>query len=216
MDHLNEKVQIVADDRERPSGVISELEKLDRAIVKIGRLPLGDYLVDDAILIERKSASDFAQSLIERRLFGQASRLARTNLRPAYIIEGTSDGWSNVHVPRSALQGALITLSLIFDIPVFRSFSVGETALLIVYIGQQLVRLRDPNYAPYRHAKAKRRKARQLDILESLPSIGNDRAKRLLAHFGSVRACLDASPGQLQEVPGIGPKTAETIHSIVN
>jgi DNA excision repair protein ERCC-4 len=216
MNHLTEKVQIVADDRERPSGVISELEKLDQTIVKIDRLSLGDYLVDDTILIERKSARDFAQSLIERRLFGQASRLVRTNLRPAYIIEGTSDGWSTLQVPRSALQGALITLSLIFDIPVFRSFNVGETARLIAYIGQQLVRLRDPNYAPYRHAKAKRRKARQLHILASLPGIGNDRAKRLLAHFGTVRACLDASQDQLQEVAGIGPKTAETIHSIVN
>jgi DNA excision repair protein ERCC-4 len=216
MNHLTEKVQIVADDRERPSGVISELEKLDQAIVKIDRLSLGDYLVDDAILIERKSARDFAESLIERRLFGQASRLVRTNLRPAYIIEGTSDGWSSLQVPRSALQGALITLSLIFDIPIFRSFNVGETARLIAYIGQQLVRLRDPNYAPYRHAKAKRRKARQLHILESLPGIGNDRAKRLLAHFGTVRACLDASQDQLQEVSGIGPKTAETIHSTVN
>jgi ERCC4 domain len=128
MNHLTEKVQIVADDRERPSGVISELEKLDQAIVRIDRLSLGDYLVDDAILIERKSARDFAQSLIERRLFGQASRLVRTNLRPAYIIEGTSDGWSSLQVPRSALQGALITLSLIFDILVFRSFNIGETA----------------------------------------------------------------------------------------
>jgi ERCC4-type nuclease len=39
----NEKVQIVVDDRERPSGVIEELELA--AVVKIEHLPVGDYCV---------------------------------------------------------------------------------------------------------------------------------------------------------------------------
>ena len=57
-------VEIVADDRERPSGMVAELEKAGQAIVKIERLSVGDYCVDGAVLIERKTAVDFAQSLI--------------------------------------------------------------------------------------------------------------------------------------------------------
>src|ERR1700730_6835798 len=54
----------------------------------------------------------------------------------------------------------------------------------------ELVRLRDPGYAPYRQAKAKRKKTRQLRVLQSLPGVGADRAKKLLEHFGTGRAWL--------------------------
>jgi DNA excision repair protein ERCC-4 len=211
-----ENVEIVADDREHPSGVIEELEKADGVVVKVEHLSVGDYCVDGAVLIERKTAADFAQSLIDGRLFGQAGRMASSPLRPAYIIEGTSAEWVGLGVSREALQGALVTLMLIFDVPVFRSSDPAESARLIFYIGSQLVRLRDPGYAPYRQAKAKRKKTRQLRILQSLPGVGADRAKKLLERFGTVRACFTASPTELSEVSGIGSKTAATIDQVIN
>jgi ERCC4-type nuclease len=70
----NETLQVVVDDRERPSGVIAELEKSDRVAVKVEHLSMGDYCLDGAVLIERKTALDFAQSLIDGRLYGQAAR----------------------------------------------------------------------------------------------------------------------------------------------
>jgi DNA excision repair protein ERCC-4 len=210
------KVQIVVDDRERPSGVVAELEKLDGLVLKIEHLTVGDYCIDGAVLIERKTAADFAQSLIDCRLFGQAKRMASSSLRPAYIIEGTSTEWSVLGVSREALQGAMVTLMLIFDIPVFRSADPTESARLIVYTGAQLVRLRDPAYLPYRQAKAKRKKTRQLRILQGLPGIGADRAKRLLERFGTVRACFDAAKSELMKVDGIGPKTAAAIDQAIN
>jgi DNA excision repair protein ERCC-4 len=212
----NEKVQIVVDDRERPSGVIEELEKALDAVVKIEHLPVGDYCVDGAVLIERKTAGDFAQSLIDGRLFGQAGRMSSSALRPAYIVEGTSAEWAGLGVSREALQGALVTLMLIFDVPVFRSLAPAESARLIFYIGSQLIRQRDPGYAPYRQAKAKRKKTRQLRILQSLPGVGADRAKKLLERFKTVRACLTASPTELSEVEGIGSKTAAAIDQVIN
>jgi DNA excision repair protein ERCC-4 len=209
-------VEIVVDDRERPSGVLAELEKAGKAIVKIEHLSVGDYCVDGAVLIERKTAADFAQSLMDGRLFSQAGRMSSSPFRPAYIIEGTSAEWAGLGVSREALQGALVALMLIFDVPVFRSTDPAESARLIYYIGSQLVRLRDPGYAPYRQAKAKRKKTRQLRILQSLPGVGADRAKKLLEHFGTVRACFTASPTQLSEVEGIGSKTAAAIDQVVN
>jgi DNA excision repair protein ERCC-4 len=211
-----EKVQIAVDDRERSSGIVAELEKLDGVIVKMEHLAVGDYCIDGAVLIERKTAVDFAQSLMDGRLFAQASRMAASPLRPAYIIEGSSAEWSQLGVSREALQGALITLMLIFDVPVLRSWAPAESARLMLYTGSQLVRLRHPDYLPYRQAKAKRKKARQLRVLQSLPGIGPDRAKRLLERFGTVRACFDASKTELQKVEGIGPKIAEAIDQVIN
>ena len=216
MNQVKENTQIVVDDRERPSGVVAELEKLGGVVVKIEHLLLGDYCIDGAVLIERKTAADFAQSLIDGRLFGQAGRMATSSLRPAYIIEGTSAEWAGLGVSREALQGALVTLMLIFDVPVFRSSDPAESARLILYIGSQLVRLRDPDYVPYRQAKAKRKKTQQLRVLQSLPGVGPDRAKRLLEHFGTVRACFGASTEEIMDVEDIGPKTASAIHRVIN
>ena len=209
-----ENVEIVVDDRERPSGVVAELEKLGGAI-RIQHLAVGDYCVDGAVLIERKTAADFAQSLFDGRLFSQAGRMSSSPLRPAYIIEGTIAEWSGLGVSRESLQGALVTLALIFDIPVFRSSDPAESARLIHYIGSQLVRLRDPGYVPYRQAKAKRKKTRQLRVLQSLPGVGPDRARRLLEHFKTVRACLSATATELMKVDEIGPKTAAAIEEII-
>jgi len=213
---VKENVQVVVDDRERPSGVVPELEKLGRIVVRIEHLSLGDYCIDGAVLIERKTAADFAQSLIDGRLFGQAGRMAALSMGPAYILEGTSVEWFGLGVSREALQGALVTLMLIFDVPVFRSSDPAESARLILYIGSQLVRLRDSEYVPYRQAKAKRKKSRQLRVLQSLPGVGPDRAKRLLERFGTVRACFGASTEEIMEVEGIGSKTAAAIDQVIN
>lgn len=210
-----ETFEVVIDDRERRSGIVEKLQKLSGAKIKIARLAVGDYCINGAVLIERKTASDFAQSLIDGRLFGQANRMATSVLRSAYIIEGTAAEWSALGVSREALQGALVTLMLIFDIPVFRSADPAESARLILYTGTQLMRLHNPDYMPYRQAKAKRKKTQQLRILQSLPGVGPDRAKRLLERFGTVRACLDASPKELQKVEGIGPKIAAAIEQVV-
>ena len=52
-----EKVQIVVDDRERPCGVVAELEEADGLIVKIEHLTVGDYCIDGAVWIEPKNCN---------------------------------------------------------------------------------------------------------------------------------------------------------------
>jgi DNA excision repair protein ERCC-4 len=210
--------QVNVDDRERSSGVAEELEKLDGVVVTIKHLTLGDYSIDGAVLIERKTAADFAQSLIDGRLFGQAGRIAKSSLRAAYIIEGTAADWFGLGVSREALQGALVTLMLIFDLPVFRSAGPVESARLIFHVGSQLARLRNPGHMPYRgqDTRVKRDNTRKTRVLESLPGVGPDRAKRLLDHFGTVRALFCAQPAELLQVEGIGPKIAAAINRIIN
>jgi DNA excision repair protein ERCC-4 len=216
MSEITENIQVVVDDRERPFEVVAELKRSDRVVVQIEHLLVGDYCIDGAVLIERKTAADFAQSLIDGRLFAQAGRMANAHLRPAYIIEGTGAEWSGLGVSQESLQGALVTLMLVFDLPVFRSSDPAESARLILYIGSQLIRLRDPGHVPYRQGKAKRKKSRQLRVLQGLPGVGPDRARRLLERFRTVRACFGASTAQLIEVEGIGPKTAAAIEQVIN
>jgi excinuclease ABC subunit C len=59
-----------------------------------------------------------------------------------------------------------------------------------------------------RTRRAKRFRAGPLD---EVPGLGDTRKKALIKHFGSVKKLRAATIEQIQEVPGIGRKTAETI-----
>jgi DNA excision repair protein ERCC-4 len=207
--------EIIVDYREKNSGVWEHLAGWPEVRLRWENLPTGDYVVDQSAIFERKTASDFAVSLIDQRLFSQAKRLADQPVHAGIIIEGGTDDWTTLGVRREALQGALITLTLIFHLPVFRSRDPKETAQLLAYTGNQFARLRGDVHQ-YRMYKAKRRWTQRLHLLATLPGVGPDRAHRLLDYFGSVQACIVASADQLQKVPGIGPKTAAAIRDLVS
>lgn len=48
-------------------------------------------------------------------------------------------------------------------------------------------------------------------LVEGLPGVGPETARKLVSHFGTPRGVFAASPLQLRDCKGIGPKTAESI-----
>jgi len=204
----NTPLRIIVDDRERADGrVLAALGARDDVKVDIARLQVGDYRVERRIVVERKTATDFAASLIDGRLFQQAAGLALVPERPVLVLEGCDQEWRNTGVRREALQGALITIGVFFGVAVLHSDGPEETARLLVYLGRQAQRaaqggLPRPGYRP------KGRRARQLFLLQGLPGVGPARAARLLERFGSVQAVVTASANDLAAVDGIGEKTA--------
>jgi len=57
--------------------------------LRIGRLVAGDYRVEESVLIERKTASDFAQSLVTGRLFEQARESRSPSFGRPIFLKGT-------------------------------------------------------------------------------------------------------------------------------
>lgn len=202
-------VQIIADDRERASPVVATLREMDGVAVEVQRLKLGDYAIN-GWLFERKALPDFAESIKDGRLFSQANRLLASGRPVALILEGRTGDLARSHMRREALQGALISLSLIYQIPILRSLDPAETAHLLCYAGGQLQR-ECTELVCRRGRRPKRRRKLQLYILQGLPGIGAQKAERLLAQFGGIRAALSAGEQELQQVPGIGEKIAHNI-----
>ncbi|GAA3208055.1 excinuclease ABC subunit UvrC [Microbacterium terregens] len=76
-----------------------------------------------------------------------------------------------------------------------------------------LQRLRDE---AHRFAISHQRRRRRRDIhsvLAEVPGLGEARIKALLRHFGSVAALKRATPEEITELPGVGPKLAAAIHA---
>ena len=203
---------IVADHRESASGVIDALKLIPEVEVHVEPLPLGDYLANGVCLFERKTLHDFTESLIDGRLFSQAVRLGASPLHTAVILEGTGRDLEGSAMRREALLGAIVSLTLIFELPVLRSREPTETAHLLIYAAQQL--RRDACDAlPRRGRRPKRKRRIQLRLLQGLPGIGPERAAALLERFGSVQAVMTASPEALMELKGIGEIIARRIRS---
>lgn len=209
MEELNRPLVTVvwADDREAASPVPAALKELPGVKLHYKRLAVGDYLVNGRCVFERKTLSDFAGSIVDGRLFVQADKLARSTIPSAIILEGRGSDLPAIHMRRESLQGAMISLSLIFHLPVLRAIDASETAKLMVYASEQIIRHESDGVSRYgRRPKCKRRM--QLRILQGLPGIGPTRAAQLLDQFGSVGAVMIASQERLQQVGGLGSKTA--------
>ena len=178
--------------------------------MRLQRLPVGDYLLDDSLLFERKTLVDLAASIKDGRLFRQGLRLASASARGVVILEGSSRDLAQSRMRREAIQGALVTLTLSFGIPLLRSVNPEETAALILLAASQ-GRAQASGSLP-RPGRRPRGKPRvQSRVLRGLPRIGPERAKRLIDHFGSVEGVIGATADELAAVPGIGKGIADAI-----
>ncbi|MFF5027211.1 excinuclease ABC subunit UvrC [Streptomyces collinus] len=61
------------------------------------------------------------------------------------------------------------------------------------------------------YQRTRRAKRFRSSPLDDVPGLGETRKQALIKHFGSVKKLRSATIEQIQEVPGIGRKTAETI-----
>jgi len=210
MEKGNDFVHVVADDREQDSGVIESLLRIENVAVDIRRLSIGDYQIGNRVIAERKTLKDFAISIIDGRLFKQMVRLANSKSQGVLILEGTAGDSVDIGVTREAMQGALITVSLIIGIPVLRSRNPAETAKLIIFIARQIESIASGGVQRHGY-QPKGLRCRQRYILQGLPKVGRERADRLLDRFGSVEAVISAGIDDLQTVDGIGKNIAEKI-----
>lgn len=206
-------MNITVDYREKASGLI-DLLKTENISIEVKKVLYGDYIINNSITIERKTAKDFLISIIDARLFRQLSNLKKYCTNPVLVIEGNPYK-TDLNFENVAIKGALISTQAIWYMPVIFSRSKEDTKDIFVMIGRQDETCLDviPLRGGYR---PKRLKSKQLYLLQGLPQIGPMLAKRLLEHFKSVSKIMNASIDALTEVDGIGTVSATKIREVLD
>ena len=202
------KITIVADNREKSSGVPRLLAEKD-IDVKMAQLSVGDYMINDEIVIERKTKEDFVQSILNRHLFDQCSKLRKTRMIPLIIVEGNP--FNTMHsINPEAIRGALLSVSLSWQIPIIRSTGKEDTVHLILLASKQ--NLNPPVFVHRTGKKPKYKQSQQHYFVQNLPSIGPALARRLLAHFNTIEQIIMADIKSLEQVEGIGKTKAAKLY----
>jgi Fanconi anemia group M protein len=199
---------------ERNATLVDLARKCGDFDVRMERLDVGDYCVDSGVVIERKTYADFATSLADGRLFPQAAALARSRHRPIVLLEGPKPPKMPAVHPR-ALKGALVSLAVMWRLPVLHARDPEGSLMILRFLADQLART-DVGILQRYDRKPKRLESRKLYMLQGLPGVGPALANRLLLQFGSVEQAVTADANRLGQVRGIGPKKALQIRKLVS
>lgn len=202
-------VTIYFDRRELTSNIPDALRTLG-AEVHAGNLETGDYVLTADLVVERKTAADFASAVLDGRYVNQANKLALTFKRVVWLIEG--DMYSTrTQIHPEALDAALSYLTVVLGQNVLWYKAPRRAASILYRMAKHASEQAD--FVPaMRKGKVAPGVAQALFTLEGLKGCGPVAARTLLEHFRSVHAVMTATVEQLCAVKGIGPKKAQSIY----
>ncbi|SDL90112.1 fanconi anemia group M protein [Halogranum gelatinilyticum] len=215
-DPEEETVEIVVDQRELDSNIARDLSQRDGVHTRLETLAVGDYILSDRVAVERKSVSDFLDTLTggDRSMFEQVRDMSRHYSRPVVIIEG-EDLYGERNVHPNAIRGAIASLAVDYGASVLRTENEGDTADLLEVIASREQTKRQRTVSAHGEKSAKTLSEQQEYVVESIADIGPVTAQSLLEHFGSVEAVMIAPKDDLLEVSGVGKVTADRIREII-
>jgi Fanconi anemia group M protein len=210
------EVEVVVDQRELDSTIARDLSTRDGLRTRLETLAVGDYVLSDRVVVERKTVSDFLDTLVggDRSLFQQVRDMSRHYARPVVVIEG--DGlYEERNIHPGAIRGALASLAVDFGVSVLHTRDESDTTELIATIATREQTERNRQVSVHGEKAAKTLDEQQEYVVSAIADVGPVTAQSLLAALGSVEAVMTATEAELQEVRGVGAKTARRIREVV-
>ncbi len=207
--------RVVADEREKASGVPDELSRLN-VRVYFSRLPVADYVLSPEVAVERKAVRDLVSSVYDSRLFYQAAKIAASYSKPYLLVEGDSKEVESLAKNLKSFYGAIANVTLAYGLRVVYTANPRETAVAIAELLAH-ARAKPLEAMPWEvPRKAGGVAAQQVFIVSSLPGVGRKLAERLLRKYGTPRRIMGLTAGELAMTQGIGWKRAEKIREALD
>jgi len=209
--------EVVVDQRELDSSIAKDLSRRDDIVTRLETLAVGDYVLSDRVVVERKTVADFLDTLTgddERSLFAQVKDAARYYARPVVVIEGEGL-YSERGVHPNAVRGAVASLAVDFGASVLRTTDEDETTALLATIATREQEDSDRSVSVHGEKSSKTLTEQQEYVVASVAEVGPVTAASLLKEFGSVEAVMTADAERLQKAEGVGAVTAGRIREVI-
>lgn len=210
-------VEIVVDNRELDSTVARTLSMKDDITTRLENLEVGDYVLSDRVIVERKSVSDFVDTLVDpdRSFFQQVGDMASQYDRPIIIIEG-SGLYAQRNVHPNAIRGAISSAAVDFNVSIINTEDETDTAEMLETIATREQTEQNREMSVHGNKTEKTMNEQQEYVVSSIAEVGPVTAQSLLEHFGSVKSVMNATTNEMQDVSGIGKVTADRIVEVIN
>ena len=207
---------IIVDNRE-PEAIIKNLEELGVNVSK-QQLTVGDYVISEDFIVERKATSDFWQSLVSQRLFDQLKRLTDTYRQVVFILEGL------IVDPqmRTPVYGAMSYMIAHHSVQFIPTENHQATSILLDRLCSWIQEDHKDPILARTSPKRMTLEDQQNYLVQGLLGVGEKTAKKLLDVMGSPQNVFEGilntkllytrtgNPkgilGPLADVPGIGFK----------
>ena len=219
-------VDVIIDSREDSKHPEFRKELVARGLkVAVQPLPAGDFLLlaspgKKPVLVERKTVTDFGNSIRDNRVWEQAKLLVEAAKRDGYNALFIIEGWIGILEKyrgwriQSVLR-VIDTLVLDFGLPVLNTPNKQATIEWLVAKAKSLGKTEEKKI--YRLRVEKKPMSINERILYVAESIAGPRlARKLLKEFKTLKNIANASIRELMAIEGIGEKRAKEIYSIFN
>ncbi|OYT31513.1 MAG: hypothetical protein B6U94_02940 [Thermofilum sp. ex4484_79] len=212
-------LKVFIDDREKNSGVPEILENMGIPIV-VSRLQIGDYVIGRSIGIERKTANDFINSIIDKRLFEQARYMLESFEKCIFIIEGDFDRVLRYRkVKYNQIFGALVSL-MDMNVHVMVTKNEKQSALFLYTLYKRQIKEKRNCYLEPTKIRVIKSNVSlpliQINLISTFPGISREIADKILRHFKTPRRFFKAAPNELRRVEGLGDKRIRRIIEVLD
>jgi ERCC4-related helicase/ERCC4-type nuclease len=211
----SDAVEVVVDQRELDAAIARDLSLRDGIETRLETLAVGDYVLSDRVVVERKTVADFLETLTggDRSLFEQVGDAARNYGRPVVVIEG--DGlYDRRSVHPKAIHGALASLAVDFGASILRTADEQETADLLAVLASREQEDGDRSVSVHGEKQSRTLAEQQEYVVAAIAEVGPVTARSLLDELGSVEAVMSADCDTLMTAEGVGEVTAKRIREV--
>jgi len=204
----------IHEDTEETQEVVRELamhEEVEDYV--LDKLQYGDLVVEkSSLMVERKTPSDYASSLLEGRLPKQIENMQEASDNVYVMVDGDlseTESLTHTNMGGSSIRGHMASTMARKGIPVI---PCSNTALLVDMV-VRLARkhIEEPTTSYTNQVSVDTDRPVTMQIFGCLSGIGPSTAEKLYERFPSMTALLSADDQEIEGVEGIGEKRAKTI-----
>jgi ERCC4-type nuclease len=206
------KVLIFVNTKEASSGILDYFWQYECDVQK-KMLLYGDFVASDRVIIAKKTVPEFVRSICEKKLFQQLGAMKDNFERPVLIIEGRDSPYGGLQP--DIIRGTLATIAVDMEIPIIWTRDMADTAGVVYCIARREQFEENRQVLMISKKAPETLKEKQEYLVSSLPDVSKVRAKAFLKHFKTPKKLFSASVKELQEVKGVGKKTAENIKKVI-